>query len=439
MPKFSLVSKLDAKIKIPGDQGLTGTPANTLDTNDPGDDVAQRFRYQHCCAAIYALQLIRDGANIELIVCENFEDVIVQRSDGQFIGIQIKTRDLSQHTFKASDAQIVAAFARFCDLDRKFPGSFCKFEFLTNHGFWDINETANNLPHILNTLKARGGVKGLKSTNPVRTFVTIVGKKCNLPEDQVVGALLKCSLTSKDDTIRSVERDVVEAVSECPNMGSHTLSTLQLIAEKMIKLAQNASSKALSGSILDLYDPAKDFAAVLAGQQLAGKHIRKEHIEALIEEALSANASFETLCINEGMQLPDVPKDLAVMYEKMDRGKVQAPRVQEIENLVRSFEALYLRWARKYGAPEANRRSEDLLTLVRFDCTEARVAAESNGEPFGPAMYEALKALVEKRCSADPAKVYQCRPEHLLGAAGIVTQKCKAWWSKEFQPISGSP
>ena len=80
-----------------------------------------------------------------------------------------------------------------------------------------------------------------------------------------------------------------------------------------------------------------------------------------------------------------------------------------------------------------------MLSLVRFDCTEARVAAEAKGEPFGPLMYETLRSLVEKRCSADPDKVYKCRPEHLMGAAGIITQKCKAWWSKEFQPIGGAP
>jgi hypothetical protein len=221
-------------------------------------------------------------------------------------------------------------------------------------------------------------------------------------------------------------------------MGTQTFSTLQLIAGKLISLAREASSKALSGSILDLHDPSKDFAQVLTDQQLAGKRIQKNIIEAIIQEALAANVSFETLCASEGMQLPDMPKDLKVMFEKMDRGKVEAPRILEVENLVRSFEALYLRWASKHGATEANKRWEDLLSLARFDCTEARVAAEANGEPFGPVMYEQLKALVEKRCSADPSKVYRCRPEHLLGAAGIVTQKCKAWWSKEFQPISSS-
>jgi hypothetical protein len=28
--------------------------------------------------------------------------------------------------------------------------------------------------------------------------------------------------------------------------------------------------------------------------------------------------------------------------------------------------------------------------------------------------------------------LYKCRPEHLMGAAGMLTQKCKTWWSGRF-------
>ncbi|MEZ5930134.1 MAG: dsDNA nuclease domain-containing protein [Parvularculaceae bacterium] len=417
---------------------MTQTPANSLDVEDPGDDVARRFRYQHCCAAIYALQLIRPDTNVTLIICENYEDVILQLSDGSFIGIQIKTRDLNQSTFKASDAQIVAAFTRFCILDEKFAGAFQKFEFLTNHAFWDSSESPNNLPYILEALKKRGSVKGLKHASPVRAFVASIASQCTLSEDQIVASLLKCWLVSREDALRSVERDVVDALYECPNMDGCTYSTLRLIAAKLIGRAQSASSMALVGSLLDLYDPTKTFQEVLADQTLAGKRICKKDVEDLIAEAQAESISFEPLCSQPDIPSPDIPKDLERMFEKMDRGRVQRLRIREMENLVRSFETLYISWVRKHGSEKANVRYEDLLSVVRGDCTEARVATEPGGEPFGPAMYDDLRARAEKRCAADPVKVYQCRPEHLIGAAGLVTQKCQAWWSEEFDLSEGS-
>jgi hypothetical protein len=78
------------------------SPDSVLDTTDPGDDVASRFNYQHCYAAINAIRLISDES-VVAVICENHEDILVKRTAGNFIGSQIKTRALTLPPFKSTD------------------------------------------------------------------------------------------------------------------------------------------------------------------------------------------------------------------------------------------------------------------------------------------------------------------------------------------------
>jgi hypothetical protein len=94
---------------------------------------------------------------------------------------------------------------------------------------------------------------------------------------------------------------------------------------------------------------------------------------------------------------------------------------------------LYLRWVNKHGADEANRRMNDLKDVVQFDCTEAKVTAAKKGEPYASEMYRELYAILRSRCASADDKVYSCRPEHLMGTAGVLTEECKVWWSAKFQ------
>src|SRR4051812_21033973 len=97
------------------------SPDSVLDKADPGDDVAQRFDYQHCYAALNAIHMVADGAPIAEVICENHEDVLIKTTTGKFIGRQIKTRAINQPAFKSSDAQIKSALVKFCHLDKRFP------------------------------------------------------------------------------------------------------------------------------------------------------------------------------------------------------------------------------------------------------------------------------------------------------------------------------
>jgi len=191
------------------------SPDSVLDTTDPGDDVTLRFNYQHCYAAINAIRLITDES-FSAVICENHEDILIRRTAGDFIGSQIKTRELTLPPFKSTDSQIQSALAKFCVLDARFPNSFYGFDITTNHGFWDNSESANNLPWLLEGIRERGGVKGLRSNNPHRIFVEQIAADTGIQAIAVAGTLRKTSLRGHESDIVSIRGHVRDVLSDCP-------------------------------------------------------------------------------------------------------------------------------------------------------------------------------------------------------------------------------
>jgi hypothetical protein len=409
---------------------LSISPEQVLDDSDPGDDVAARFQYQHCYAAIHALKIAIAPPTVDEVVCENHEDFLVRYLDGTLVAVQVKTRDVDQASFKATDQQLKKALAKFSSLDAKFPGAFNCFEFLTNHSFWQEAQSENNLPFLLTSLQSRGKVKGLRNDSPLRMWVTDIATLAGVSEDHVVSALLKCKLTQRKSTIESATKDVWGAISECPHLGQLSLERTKVLANDLIGLARAASTRTDGNSILALYSAGTTFSDVLTDQRLQAKRIRKADVDALISNASSIHV--EVLSHETTASFGWGSANLSNMYKKLEKGQLESLRAVQLGDLVRSIEAMYFRWANRYGADVANARINDLRKLAQFDCTEAYVQAQKEGEPFASRMYTALHALCRARCIENAASVYHCRPEHLMGAAGVLTDECIVWWSAKF-------
>jgi hypothetical protein len=407
-------------------------PDTVLDKSDPGDDVAARFNYQHCYAAINAIRLVTDGANVAEIICENHEDLLLKTRSGKFIGLQIKTRLLNQPLFKGGDEQVKKALKKFCSLDCKFPGAFEKFDFTTNHAFWDAEETQSNLPWLLKTLQERGGVKGLRANNPLRQFVEGIANSVGLKPTDIAATLKRTVVRGHASDIAHIRGTVREALSECPGVVNLPFSTVAEIANAIIALARDASTKVLKGPITDLFAPGTDLTQVIDSQQLLGKRICKADVLAVIDQFKNSIKPYQDLDLKALVTTSDVPHDLVRAVRKLARGGLESGRVTNIEDRVRSFESLFTEWTRKHGVEEATKRYSSILGAVQFEAAEAQANAEKNGEPYGSLMYGTLAGRLIARAKNEPDQLYKCCPEHLIGAAGVLTQKCKVWWSSSF-------
>ncbi|MFE0018346.1 dsDNA nuclease domain-containing protein [Mesorhizobium sp. NPDC059054] len=415
------------------------SPDLVLDKADPGDDVAARFDYQHAYAAINAIRLISGEGDCVEIICENHEDFLLKNGGGKFIGTQIKTRRITLAPLKAGDEQVTNALGKFCLLDQKFPGCFQGFDLTTNHSFWKNEQSPNNLPWLLDSLRHRDGIKGLRENSPLRRYVEGIAASTGLSSQNVAATLARTTTRGHEAEVSHISSDVQEALCQCPGMEQLPYATVAAIAKALVQLAREASAKMLRGPITELFAPGTDLQQAVDDQLLAGKRICKADVLAVIDRLKGGTKPYEDINVSTLVTPSDAPSDLVIAFRKLAKGGVEAGRVTNIEDRVRSFEALFLEWSRKYGVDEATKRYNNVLAAVQFEAAEAHAVAQKGGEPYGSAMFGALAERLMARARDDRDQLHGCRPEHLIGAAGLLTQQCKTWWSPHFNAVGDAP
>ncbi len=407
------------------------SPTSVLDEKDPGDEVIARFRYQFCIAAINALRLVSQQDPDTSIICENFEDLIVETSEGKFIAVQVKTkaRDLAKIRFTEESVQ--KSLTRFIKLDKQFPEKFQSFQFVTNHDFWEEKENFGNFPWVLEQFRAAPTVKNLRKTSPKRCVVSDLCDRADAEPDEVISVLCRTEIQARREDIRSIERAVEHSIVECHICSELQHKTVVLLARDIISAAASASTKGNATLASQLYAIGADFDEVFSELSLKDKRITKDDVEALISAHLGTTE--QPVQLGQLLTAEDLPKGLPRMFQKMSQGGVQARRIYHTQDLVRGFEKLQVEWTLRYGADKARDMVSDLMARTLTDCIEAQSEVEQAGQKYGPLQFTRLKELLEARYVREKDSLYGCKSDHLLGAAGALTEACKVWWSDEFE------
>ena len=121
------------------------------------------------------------------------------------------------------------------------------------------------------------------------------------------------------------------------------------------------------------------------------------------------------------------------MELKMSAGGISIEAIQLAKDHKYSAEALLAGWLYKYEARTATERYEHLSTIVKTECQEAYDKYCHEGDSFGKKMLEDVRKRLRVRHENDRKHLFDCMYEHLLGIAGIETEKCPVWWSKQFK------
>jgi hypothetical protein len=98
---------------------------------DKGDDTQERFRYQWAMG----LTLIAEGfraAPIQALWCEYHEDFLVERLNGDFIAVQVKTIDSENALWRLGDTPLDSSIHRFCGLEAVHGSKIRQYEFCSN-------------------------------------------------------------------------------------------------------------------------------------------------------------------------------------------------------------------------------------------------------------------------------------------------------------------
>lgn len=413
------------------------SPGESLDKVDPGDDVQRRFRYQHAYAAIQCAKLLDPECKHDTVYCENFEDILLRKKTGKFEGIQVKTRQFKGEPFKSTDGAIKKSIARFAELEKKFPGQFDAYHFVTNHGFWEEKQDKSCINFLITSIKKRGGIKGLSASHELRAYIATICKDHECIEPDVVSAMLKMELVGYESDLEKSPSDLRDVVAGLKDVEGRSALVTRRLADNLMFLTYTASSMSLGGDVASLYELVSDFGAHRDALLLLGKTIGVEKVKDVIEASIAADAD-NLLVLANVVDADGIPSGMDLLTEKLEHGGLQVERINKVKDFKASMEKLYLGWRYKQDVATANARLTHVKSLVEDDCVEAKIeAATQKSTDYAPEMYRGLRRRLSERVILQAHPLFGATEEHLVGAAGILTEECLVWWSDKFELKSG--
>jgi len=397
---------------------------NVAASDDPGDETARRYRYQWTWAAITCCMLLDDSENTSEVFCEHHEDVLVKSHSGSFRGLQIKTRDVSQDVWKTGDEAVKKSCARFCKLEKQFPGQFSAFRFLTNHPLY-VSGNGQDLRHVLREIRL-ANTTGVWP--PIATrFVATVAREA---ECDIAVARIALGKTDADDGLPRLSDAEIRLVSTLASgawtrAADLTHSTVARAARHLANECARASSLAHE-DVLPAYLPAvADPITTALAARLAGKRFDRTRLLEVLEAG-----------VNDAAPLDGEPSSLVhpgggnrdLLLKKLDAGGFSAISRNSAVDLRDKADYLGLVWTQKHGRDLGLQRYGHIRSLVLSDAARAFEEVKTVEGPLGLPMLAELRSKFQQRRSQNN-QLYECSNEHLEGFAYSLTSECKVQWS----------
>lgn len=400
------------------------TSVDEMSIPDAGDDTQRRFRYQINYTALKCLQILRDGSDVVAVYCEHIEDVLVEHDDGDLTGIQIKSRELNQKPFRSSDDAVRGALIRFCVRDARFPGRFRRFVFATNFVFFG-GDGVEDVRNVLKRCRENPNHDGCSSRDKIVTYLKAIAAAANVPVTDVVRTLARVVLEERKTGIDQPDMELIHALGEFPELRDLPWAELAVMAKDLRAHVWDASSLGQSGLVLDLHDVIDNLPEHLERLRTVRKRLDKAVVRGLLKPQAVTG---ELLAIAGFTTRESIPPGLGKMELKMADGAISYGDIDEMKDDVSSLDSAFLHWKEKYGLAEANKRLGHFQHFAKRAAREAEKSAASAGTPYGTAMFEALKTRAETICEQEAKTMFGCRAEHLVGAAGLLSEECRVWW-----------
>jgi len=326
------------------------SPGAATDMADRGDEVQRRFRYQVNYSALKALQLLSAEADLTAIYCEHIEDLLLERDDGKFIAIQIKTRELDQQPFKSTEQIVVTALSRFCIRDARFPDWFAGFVLATNFVFYE-GDGVDNLRNVLACARNDPTLAALGPRDRIGKYFQDLAARTKLPVAAVVGTLARLTLEERHTGIDQPDLEIIHALGQVGAYSALRMDQLFLAARLLRTRVWDGCSLAVEGFVLETHASAADFHAHLESLRLRRKRIDCAELRAVLEPCSKTETNNELLTIAGFLTRETLPPGLGRMELKMAAGAIDYADVAQMKDDVASLESVFLRWKERDGLP----------------------------------------------------------------------------------------
>ncbi len=404
--------------------GNNSTPENTLDRSDPGDDIQMRFRYQHAYGVILLIAALSGKKPYTEIWCEHHDDYVVKKSDGKFDSFQVKTRQVGQPPWKMIDEPLVKSLKKFAEQNRRFPNQIDHFHFVSNHTYYRTNSQAELAKSPVLVKQAVENVAAVEELDEhIVTAIQKIADNSDYTNEEVFSVFKQLRLVEGpglDDF-----NDVLAHTHLPTFSGCRSLSPTQLDA-----IRDELIHKVFAASSLKITDPAKHWCCV-AGEDAVNPRLRAKRIT--MEDTLQAinelnGPPFRFAPVDRSISL-DGSSDLTPLEKKAIRGGLSSYLPTWRRRALSAEQHLLEMASRKKNAEEI---LNQLDAVVKGECDDAQLQASAGSEPYGEEMMRIVQQELRNRASNRQATIYNQEYDCLIGIAGLLTNECEVWWSREF-------
>ncbi|KGF73985.1 hypothetical protein DO97_00110 [Neosynechococcus sphagnicola sy1] len=329
----------------------SGTPEHLLDRDDPGDDTQSRFRYQATYAALKSLAMLEEEPEVAYIFCEHWEDVLVKRTDGRFIGIQIKTRAVGKDSFKTNDEEIINSLNRFIQLERDFPEDFDRYVIAASCGFWRERKNSSNLPYLLEIV-SESSLEETLSNSYLSQLLKKLTKISKGDNSLIVRTLGKVYLEEDAPGLKDVGSRLFRALACCPQVKNFS-------PQQVLKIEDALIGAMLKAAALPKSSPREEYLVLLKDSEhertnltIQGKKITIERILELVNldgSAVLDSRSTVLLTTYDHPPLSKLPSGMRKMELKMIAGDLSVANIELAKSHKFSAEYLLNQWLFKHG------------------------------------------------------------------------------------------
>jgi hypothetical protein len=398
------------------------SPENTVARGDPGDQTANRYRYQWTWAAIVCCMLFDDTEHVEEVFCEHHEDVLLKHQDGSFTGHQVKTRDDDQPPWKAKDEAVLKACVRFAKLEADYPGMFRGFCFLTNHPLYSAGN-GKDLSHILRCVKDAASVADLPLI--AASWARRVAGDAGVTESIAFSALSKTVAKASLPKLRDAVIRLIDAIAQCWSPAADcSHEAVRRAAQALIDECGKASSLTHDHLLPAYVIAALDDDAEIT-TRINGKRMTLARVQSILEHGRDSTAMLAgdpSFCVEPGAGSTEL------LHKNLDTGGFSVVSRNSAEDLRNKADYLGIAWTKKYGHDKGLQRYDHIRSLVLSDAGRAFDATQTKSDGFGPAMREGLRRLFRERRLAGE-QLFDSTDDHLEGVAFSLTAQCKVVWS----------
>jgi hypothetical protein len=298
----------------------------------------------------------------------------------------------------------------------------------TNFVFFE-GTGVEDIRNILACAKTNPGLAGLKPRDKIKSYINRIATNACLDSYVVAETLSKVVIEERKTGIDQPDLELIHALGELEELRVLQLYQLQQIADAILTHIWNSSSLGMDAMVLDMHTVTEDLTAHTERLRAARKRLDRSIMRQLVTPAISAES--ELLAIASFIQREAIPPGLGRMGLKMALGGIGYADIEQMKDDVSSLDATFVRWKERFGLPEANRRLAHFQSLANRDCRSAEGASISVESTYGLKMLADLRTRSKQTCGTEQPTMFGCRPEHLVGAAGLLSEECRVWWSKD--------